>query len=166
MTTNGVIHMLSVSDSVIVLLIFMMIASLSMPLLKKLHFPHSVFLVMAGVITGVISQWLYDHSGVRWITDLAVGLSRFHLSPEAILVIFLPTLIFESSYNINSRELIKDLPSTLILAVPALLVGRLIGTLDRAETLIQPVILLINCAQTAFDSGINAWCGDELSSPY
>ncbi|MDH3258972.1 MAG: cation:proton antiporter, partial [Deltaproteobacteria bacterium] len=115
--------MLSVSDSVIVLLIFMMIASLSMPMLKKLHFPHSVFLVMAGVATGVISQWLYDYSGVRWITDIAGGLSRFHLSSEAILVIFLPTLIFESSYNINSRELIKDLPSTLILAVPALLIS-------------------------------------------
>jgi CPA1 family monovalent cation:H+ antiporter len=106
-----------------VLLVFLLIAALSMPFMKRLRFPHSVFLVIVGVGIGLAASWLKEHSTIHWLTVMAGGMADFQLSSEAILVIFLPTLIFESSYNINSRELIKDLPSILMLAVPALLIS-------------------------------------------
>jgi CPA1 family monovalent cation:H+ antiporter len=116
-------HISSISNSVIMLLILLLVASLSMPMLKRIRFPHSVFLVLAGLGIGIIADWIYAHSNVQWISEISGSLAGFQLSTDAILFIFLPTLIFESSYKINSRELIKDLPYILILAVPAFLIS-------------------------------------------
>lgn len=113
---------LSISGSIIILLIFLFIASFSMPLMKKLRFPHSVFLVIAGIVIGICAD-RFTGSEIPWIAEIAMAVSGFSLSSDAILFIFLPTLIFESAYNINSRELIKDMPYVLVLALPALLIS-------------------------------------------
>jgi CPA1 family monovalent cation:H+ antiporter len=114
---------LSISGSIIIILLLLFVASLTSPLMKKIRFPHSVFLVIVGLAIGIASKWLYIHTEAGWIQEIMLGINGFQLSSDAILFIFLPTLIFESSYNINSRELIKDLPYILILAVPALLIS-------------------------------------------
>lgn len=123
MTAAETTYVYSISDSVMVLLVFLLLAALSMPFMKKLRFPHSVFLVILGVSIGIAANWLQEHSTIHWLSVMSRSMADFQLSSEAILIIFLPTLIFEASYNINSRELIKDLPSILILAIPALLIS-------------------------------------------
>ena len=51
------------------------------------------------------------------------GLSNFQLSPEIIFFVFLPALIFESAFNLDSRQLIKNILPIVTLAIPALLIS-------------------------------------------
>jgi len=48
-------------------------------------------------------------------------LQEFQLTPELVLFLFLPALIFESAFNLDARQLVKDLAPVLSLAVPTLL---------------------------------------------
>lgn len=115
-------------NTVIVITLFGLIAALSVNLSKKLKLPHSIFLVLIGIALGVAANKASLPADITShhlspLSELLYALRNFNLSSETIFFIFLPTLIFESSYNINTRQLMKDLPSILVLAVPALLVS-------------------------------------------
>ena len=40
-----------------------------------------------------------------------------------MFIVFLPALIFESGFNLDARQLLKDLAPVLMLAIPALLIS-------------------------------------------
>ena len=61
---------------------------------KKLRLPFAVGLLIAGLWSSVLIQTL------SWQEHLALT-----FSPEIVFYIFLPTLIFESAYNLNFRQL-------------------------------------------------------------
>ncbi|MEZ5582945.1 MAG: cation:proton antiporter [Candidatus Competibacteraceae bacterium] len=85
-------------------------------LCRNLPIPYSVLLVLIGLgLEPLAEQW-----------PTLTPLLHFRLTPELVLFIFLPTLIFESSCNLNARQLFKDLAPILIMAVPALLLSTLI----------------------------------------
>jgi CPA1 family monovalent cation:H+ antiporter len=50
-------------------------------------------------------------------------LSEFQLTPELVLFVFIPTLIFESAFNLNARQLSSNLWPILTLAIPGLLIS-------------------------------------------
>jgi len=86
---------------------------------RKLPIPYTVLLVCIGIILSEL--------GEHWA--FLEPLKEFQLTPDLVLFIFLPTLIFESGLNLNARQLIKDFAPVLTLAVPALLFSTfLIGT--------------------------------------
>ncbi len=85
----------SILDSVLLLLILLLIAALSKPVMRKIRFPHAVFLVITGFGLGIISNWLYIHISIGWLSEITGNIAQFRLSSDAILFIFLPTLIFE-----------------------------------------------------------------------
>lgn len=82
-------------------------------LAKKTRLPFTVLLVVIGVVLGVVS---------RHIEPLQ-GLGHYQLSPDIILYVFLPALIFESAFNLDSRQLIKNLLPIVTLAIPTLLIS-------------------------------------------
>lgn len=115
-------------ETVIVITLFGLIASLSVNLSRKIKLPHSIFLVLIGIGLGIAANKASLPADLTAgtsspLSELFYALKNFNLSAETIFFIFLPTLIFESSYNINTRQLMKDLPGILVLAVPALLVS-------------------------------------------
>lgn len=82
----------------------------------RLSIPYTVFLVVLGILMG-------------WTARGPLGLERvlaMQLTPEIVLFIFLPILIFESAFNLNARELVRCLVPILTLAVPALLLSTLV----------------------------------------
>lgn len=79
----------------------------------KLPIPFTVILVMVGMLLGKLSYF--------W--EFLEPLQHFHLSPEIMLFIFLPALIFESGFALDARQMIKDLPPILMLAIPAMLMS-------------------------------------------
>jgi CPA1 family monovalent cation:H+ antiporter len=85
------VHMLPVVLSIITLL---SVATLTLFILRKSKFPYTVALVCIGIALGYLSQ----------TTEVFSFLSTFSFSPELVLYIFLPTLIFESSFHINFRQ--------------------------------------------------------------
>ncbi|HKI62589.1 MAG TPA: cation:proton antiporter [Mariprofundaceae bacterium] len=111
--------MLPLSESILVLMALLALAMIAAPLTRRLPIPFTVVLVGFGMGLGWASQfWEPLHL-----------LQHFRLTPDLVLFVFLPVLIFESGYNLDARQLIKDIFPVLVLAVPALLLSTLlIGT--------------------------------------
>jgi len=101
------------SESILILMALLALAMIAAPLTRSLPIPFTVVLVGIGIALGWTSQfWEPLHQ-----------LQHFRLTPDLVLFIFLPTLIFESGYNLDARQLIKDIFPVLVLAVPALLLS-------------------------------------------
>jgi CPA1 family monovalent cation:H+ antiporter len=105
-----------VSEAVFVLVVLLGIAMLVTGLCRKLPVPFTVVLVIIGVMLSSMAE--------HW--PLLQPLKDFELSPEVMLFIFLPALIFESGFALDARQLTKDLPAVLILAIPGMLISTFI----------------------------------------
>ncbi len=84
--------------------------------LRRLKLPYTVGLVIVGLGLGYLSE----------VTQALEPLRGIELSPEIILFVFLPTLIFESAFNMDSRLLAKNLTPVVALAAPGLLLSTVI----------------------------------------
>ncbi len=101
----------------ITLAIFTMlgISSLAIFWAKRVKLPHTVFLVIIGLIIGLLAQ------------IPAFGFfNEFTLTPGLLFYLLLPTLIFESAYNINARRMIEDMPIVMILSVIGLIISTVV----------------------------------------
>ena len=109
-----VAHLADIVASVIIL---MAIAALTNVMSKRLtKLPLSVALVMMGI-------------GLTLLVNLIPGASgylHFQLTPDMVLFIFLPTLIFESALNLDARQLYRNIWPILTLAIPGLLLSTFI----------------------------------------
>jgi len=81
---------------------------------KKTKFPYSVSLVLTGLL-------LIPLQHIPFFSFI----NHFILTPDVLLYVFLPILLFESAYNINYRFLIKNIVSISTLSI----VGVLISTI-------------------------------------
>ncbi len=107
------------SEVILVIMGLLTVAMFAAAICRNIPVPYTVFLVIIGVILGSIA---------RQIPDLEL-LLEFQLTPDLVLFLFLPALIFESAINLDARQLMKDIIPVLILAIPALLISAgLIGT--------------------------------------
>jgi len=103
---------------------------------KRLRLPFTVTLVLVGLLLRHLAM-----VGPDWLAPLA----SIEISPELILFVFLPTLIFESAFNLDWRQLRHNLLPVLTLAIPGLLLSTaVIGGLLAWATPIElaPALLL------------------------
>ena len=101
------------SEIILIIMGLLTIAMIAAGICRNLPIPYTVFLVILGVLLGSIAR--------SW-PQLA-QLQEFQLTPELVLFLFLPALIFESAFNLDARQMVKDLASILSLAIPALLIS-------------------------------------------
>lgn len=88
------------------------LSSLAIFWAKRVKLPHTVFLVVVGLLLGALAQIPAFHF-----------FTEFSLTPELLFFLLLPTLIFESAYNINVRRMVEDTPIILILSIIGLVVS-------------------------------------------
>ena len=86
-----------------------LVALLSGIVFRKLRFSCTIGLVVVGMV-------LYKLGGVYEPLHL---LQRIHLTPNFILYVLLPTLIFDAAINLDVRELMRNVVPILLLAAPA-----------------------------------------------
>ncbi|MDH3857262.1 MAG: cation:proton antiporter, partial [Gammaproteobacteria bacterium] len=98
---------------VFILVVLLGIAMVVTGTCRNLPVPFTVILVLIGMLLGDLSHRLH----------FMEPLQGFTLSPEIMLFVFLPALIFESGFALDARQMIKDLPPILILAIPAMLMS-------------------------------------------
>ena len=98
---------------VAVFMALMLIASASSVLSRKMKIPYTVLLVVVGLALG--------HAARN--THTLGFLMEFRLTPDVVLYVLLPVLLFESAFNLDARQLVKNLLPIAGLAVPALLVS-------------------------------------------
>ena len=96
-------------SSAVEFLIWLLIAASTIALLaERLRIPYTVSLVLGGLLLGALRLPVLTafHAGDRpeWLT------------PDVILIVFLPALVFEASVKIDVRHLIGDFVPLLLLA--------------------------------------------------
>jgi CPA1 family monovalent cation:H+ antiporter len=104
------------SEFIFVLVVLLGIAMLVTGLCRKLPIPFTVVLVVIGVFLSHMADSV----------TLLHPLKEFELNPEVMLFVFLPALIFESGFALDARQMTKDLPAILVLAIPAMLMSTVI----------------------------------------
>ena len=80
---------------------------------KRLKFPYTVALVAIGAVIALAATKI---PGLSFLDD-------FRLTPEVLLYVFLPILLFESAYNIPYKDLLKNARSVSLLAIVSLVVS-------------------------------------------
>ncbi len=101
------------SEVILVVMGLLTIAMIAAAICKNIPVPYTVFLVILGIILGSIAR---HYPGLELLLE-------FQLTPDLVLFLFLPALIFESALNLDARLLMKDIIPVLMLAIPALLIS-------------------------------------------
>jgi CPA1 family monovalent cation:H+ antiporter len=99
--------------SVIATVTLLLIAAIAAIIMKKVNFPYTIGLVIVGITLAALA---HNFKALDF-------LDHVRLTPEMILYILLPTLIFEASVNIDTRLLMKNIMPVLILAAPGLVIS-------------------------------------------
>src|SRR4029453_14833043 len=117
-------HESSLVPLVIGVLELLLIASVSAVVFRRIRFPYTIGLVIVGVLLAPPRQPLGRLGPIRLI----------RLTPDVVLYLFLPTLIFPAAVQLNLPLLGRNLYPILLLALPGLLlptviIGGLVGAL-------------------------------------
>lgn len=110
--------------------------------LRKSPIPFTVMLLLIGLGIGVISRLGY-FSGNLQTLDIALSWAG-KISPEIILFIFLPTLIFEGAFGLDVHVFKKSVTNATLLAAPGLIIAMLITA-----------VFVIACK--VFNLGLDNW---------
>src|SRR5260221_987900 len=102
------------------------IVSLLPPLASRLNLPYTVLLAVVGCALGAVVAAVAGMGNFGVIGDFFTALHGFGISSEALLFIFLPTVLFESGLSIDVRRLMDDVWPILLLAVGAVLICTLV----------------------------------------
>jgi CPA1 family monovalent cation:H+ antiporter len=113
----------------------LLIVSLVAIAVRRLRVPYTVALVIVGLVLTTQQPLKLD------------------LTPELILALLVPPLVFEAAFHINLRDLRRDLPGILLLAVPGVLITTLIvGSVVSVVTpLALPVAMVFGALISATD---------------
>ncbi len=135
------LHMAHLVAGIILLLL---IAATTLAVTERLRFPFTVALVLVGMGLAEIA--------VRWPQALG-PLAGLEISSGLILYVFLPTLVFESAFHLDARQLRRDLAPVLMLAIPGLLVSTFIigGVIALATPVSFSAALLLGAILSATD---------------
>jgi len=101
------------SEVILVIMGLLTVAMFAAAICRNIPVPYTVFLVIIGIILGSIARHYPEFE----------LLLEFQLTPDLVLFLFLPALIFESALNMDARLLMKDIIPVLVLAIPAMLIS-------------------------------------------
>src|SRR5437773_3664742 len=96
--------MTDISRYVLLPVLLLLIAISVILITRKLTVPYTLGLVVVGFLIS-----FFGH------------VSEFHLTPELVLFVFLPALLFEGSWSMSLRHLRANWPTILMLVGPGLL---------------------------------------------
>jgi Na+:H+ antiporter len=123
---------ISTETLIIELLLIVSIVAIAV---RRLRIPYTVALVIVGFL--ITFQSLF----------------KFELTPELILALFVPPLVFEAAFHLNLVELRRNLPLILLMAVPGVILTTFIigGLLAFGIKLSFPIALLFGSLIAATD---------------
>ncbi len=125
-------------------LVLMILAAGVLGASKRIKIPFAVALVFAGFAVAQLAPYGPD------MLQPFVG---YKFTPEVFLYVFLPTLIFETAFNMDTRELRDNILPITTLAIPGLLISTaIIGLLISKFTHIElPFALLLGAILSIID---------------
>src|ERR1700730_2709225 len=127
-------------------LVWLLIAAAIIAMLaKRLRIPYTVSLVFGGLLLGIIP--------IPILSPLQPGHRPDWLTPDVILILFLPALVFEGSVKLDVRELLRNSVPLLLLATAGVLRASLVTGYLVHWWIGLPVLiaLLFGCIISATD---------------
>lgn len=106
---------MSLPDTLLIISGLLVLAMIAASLCRHLPIPYTVLLVILGLMVNFFAA---DSN----IMDL-LHFRDFHLTPDLVLFIFLPALVFETALSLDARALLKNLIPILVLAIIGMLVS-------------------------------------------
>lgn len=166
----------------VVVLVFtlLFLAAIISLALKRIRLPFTVAVLLIGLLLGTVAASYGPAAAAAagteplhgFLGDFLTALEGLsHLSPELILFIFLPTLIFESAFGLDARKLLKNLGPIMTLAIPALLLSTVIVAaalvvgVGESFGVTWPVALLFGALISATDPVAVVALFKELGAP-
>lgn len=96
------------------IVVLLLVAALTTILSKRLSkLPLTIALVLIGIVLAQLAD----------IVPVLSVIADFELSPDLVLFVFIPTLIFESAFNLDARQVGRNILPILTLAVPGLILS-------------------------------------------
>jgi CPA1 family monovalent cation:H+ antiporter len=132
--------------SAVEFLVWLLLAAASIALIaERLRIPYTVALVLGGLLLGTAK--------VPFLSPLQPGHRPDWLTPDVILILFLPALVFEGSVKFDVRELLRNLAPLLLLANAGVLIAALVtgGVVAWCGGLPLPAALLFGAIIAATD---------------
>ncbi|WFB35998.1 cation:proton antiporter [Kiritimatiellota bacterium B12222] len=142
--------------NILLIIGFLTVSVISSILLKKIHFPYTIGLVVIGFIAGQVAVKL-DYQ----------RLIHLDLTPATILYLILPTLIYDAAINMDIKALRKNIVPILLLAVLGLLLsaGIIGGTLNHFTSIGIGAALLFGALISATDPVAVISLFSEIGAP-
>lgn len=129
--SNG--NLILIEEAVIVLLL---IATLVAIVFRRLRAPYTVGLVLVGAILALLGET-----------------GRLQITPELILGLLVPPLLFEAAFHLDFDDLRQNLPTILVLAIPGVVVTTLLvaAVVAWGTSLSLPMAILFGALVAATD---------------
>jgi len=121
------------AEIILIIMALLTVAMIAAGVCRNIPIPYTVFLVILGTLLGVLARSNPEFE----------PLLLFQLTPDLVLFLFLPALIFESAVNLNARLLLKDLAPVMVLAILALLISTAIIGAGLWLALDIPILLAL-----------------------
>jgi Na+/H+ antiporter len=102
---------------VLILCVALAIGAVMRMLASRVKIPYTIAMLLIGLGAGLLLEKAPEDGVLGMIGSGA------HISPDLIIFIFLPALVFESAYSIRVHSFLRNLGAVAVLAVPALLVS-------------------------------------------
>jgi CPA1 family monovalent cation:H+ antiporter len=119
---------LEVSAVSLVVFILFLASLLALAPLRKLRLPFTVAVMLLGFVLGQLvgsgAQGTDEHGMAHEMSLILSGGGE--IGPNLIFFVFLPALVFESAYNLEARQVLKNLLPISVLAVPVLLLSTVV----------------------------------------
>lgn len=106
----------SMLTSILVVVGLLFVSALSSIVVKKARFPYTIGLLLVGILIGYLSSRV----------EILAPMRDIRLTPDIILFLILPTLLFEASINIDAKTLFRNLTPILVMATLGLLVSMVV----------------------------------------
>lgn len=104
--------------------LFLLIAAAE-PLAARLRLPFSVMLAAVGILIGGGALFLLRTNVTETLNPVAVGILSLPIRSSVFMYVFLPTLIFQATLEMNIRRMMDDWVPILTLAVVAVVAATL-----------------------------------------
>ena len=113
----------------------LLVVSLVAIVVRRLRIPYTVALVVVGLVLTTQQE------------------ARLELTPELILALLVPPLVFEAAFHLNVSDLQRSIPAIALLAIPGVIIVTLVvgGLIALVTPLSLPMALIFGSLMAATD---------------
>ena len=142
---------------VIGVLEFLLLASLAAVAFRRIRFPYTIGLVIVGIVLAVAENHL----------DFLEPMRLIRLTPEVVLYLFIPTLIFPAAVRLDLQLLKQNVYLILLLALPGLILSTVMvgGVVGAMTPLAWSTAMLFGALISATDPVAVVALFEELKAP-